>query len=127
MKLESIAERLEGLSLGILRTQSIFIHSMPAENTLGVILREDYVGTAINNEMPGYVKGAFQLIVRAGNYVDALALSKNINTRLRQEGGVLPGISKLNYIRPTMEPYIFPRSPAGLWEASVKWECCYVE
>lgn len=127
MNLLSIAERMEGLSLGLVRAQNVFVHSMPAEVTKGVMVRENFGGTEINNEMLGYVKAEFQLIVRDSNYLAADTLVKAISAAMRQEGGTLPGMRQLNYLRPVMEPYIYPLTVGGLWEAYVKWEACYVE
>lgn len=131
MNLEAFAAKLESDGHGLTRATSIFVHSKPADKD-GVMLREYFGGTGIDPELPGMRKGPFQLIVTTGNYQQGKALAEAISAKWNTDDPanpkpfVITGITKVNYLRPRSEPFVYPLSPGNRWEFLVNFEACYV-
>lgn len=124
MNLNSIAEYLTGeTDLAIGRT--LFSHFLPADVTVGVMLRNTPVGTQINPEVPDLRKAPFQVIVRDTDFAHGAARADEISKVLNFLEKELTGMAT-KYMRPRTEPYAYPLSAGNLWEFMVNFDCCYV-
>jgi hypothetical protein len=127
MNLESIAEKLELTpTLALTRGQNLFVHAWPASAPVGVLLRDDFGGTPIDNYLPGYIRAGFMVIARSSDYPSAHALAKAVSDALTLTNVQLPGMD-VRHILPRIQPVVFPNSAGSVWEFLVAFDACYVE
>lgn len=125
MNLVNIADKLEGLGLGV-QGVSVFINHFPAQATPGILLRERLVGAQINHDLPGYIKFSFQAIVRASNYSTAELLANQVALGLKIQNQTM-GTWKVNYIRPQSIPVPFRLSIGEIIEYNIDFDACVVD
>lgn len=131
MRADILATILEDAGLGVIG-ETIFIHHMPDACAEGVLIRLPLIGIPIDHELPGYIKGRVQVIVRATaqSAGDALAsevmkaLTIYATEYLDPETGVFA--MKINYLRADTLPIVYPRSVGNLKEWSINFDCCHV-
>lgn len=125
MWLDNIALLLREATVPGLPRNSVFVQTIPADLSIGVMVASGYQGMKVDPELPGYHKGPMQLIVRAKTSLAAeeiaLALSEILNFEGRDVGDIL-----VNYIRPRHLPAVFPSSKGDHYEASVNFDICFV-
>jgi hypothetical protein len=124
MILETVAQILADNDCGQLR-KSIFVEFMPTKHK-GILLIGSTAGGQIDEELPGYYRGSFQLIVREKDHVKgkelALKAIKALSIQNQQVGEV-----KLNYVRARHLPVFYKRSEGGSLEWSVNFDTNYVD
>jgi hypothetical protein len=125
MNLLPISDKLQALNLGVEGT-SLFVDMMPSETVNGILLRNRLSGTPINWYLPGYLKGQFQVIVRAQTYDEGLALMNQVTSALTLYETSL-GAIYIKYMRPKMLPVVFPLSNGENIEYSVYMDVCFTE
>lgn len=124
MNLESIAEKLEQDGVGS-RAHDIFINHMPTDAESGILLRDPYIGTAFDYELPNYRDTRFNVATRSKNYADAKNLMWSVIRSLMVSNTSLTGMA-VKFIRPRTEPIPFPKSVAGYYEFLVIFDAVYV-
>jgi hypothetical protein len=125
MNLVPLALRLARMRLAR-QGVDLFVQMMPLDAPSGVLLRCPPPGTKINNELPGFYRGDFQVIVRGESYDDTEARMVNVVAALTLNQ-VDEGPQHFNFCRPTTQPVSFPLSRGNLVETSVQFEACWVE
>jgi hypothetical protein len=91
MKTEVIAQMLVDAGLGTLGTD-VFFYSMPENHPKGILVIDNPEGTPLDENLPGYKKDEFRVIVRDSDYLQAMATAKQVMTALdiyRETHGVL--------------------------------------
>lgn len=124
MKLESIAEYLEGLGYGR-RGKDIFALHMPEKATVGILLLNPLQGVPIDHELPGYRKGHFTVIIRHSSYSDGKELAEQISNELTLLEKQLTDVL-IKYVRPRTEPIAFPNSKGDNLEFAVTFDTAYI-
>jgi hypothetical protein len=127
MNLEAIAAKIAELEPTLIVGENLFVHGFPPDVEFGAMLRLAFGGTDLDHELPGYIKAEFQFIVRGRTYDQTVNIAKSVQEKLNLYNATITGITKVNYIRPKMEPFIFPTSPGHMWEALVNFEVCYLK
>lgn len=128
MDLVTLARLLEAeeLDLRITGTQkNLFVIHMPAQVTVGVLLRELSPGATVDHEIPRFHRTTFQAIVRHDDFLKGRKLAEDVSRVLSMECVDLDGMH-VHYIRPDNLPYVFPASQGDLLEFSVNFDACYV-
>lgn len=127
MRIDLLADLLEAAMPGT----KIFEDEMPADARAGVLLRLPLLGVPIDWEIPGYLKGQVQAIVRAQKVDTGDALAKKVGDALTftersftDANGV--EVMFVNYLRPRTLPIIYPRSDGNGKEWSINLDACYV-
>lgn len=124
MNLESIAEKLELDGVGN-RAFDIFINHLPTEAERAILLRDPYIGTPIDPELPNYRVTRFNVAARAKSYQEGKELMSQVMRSLTLSNTALTGM-EVRYIRPRTEPIAFPMSQAGMFEFLVIFDAVYV-
>lgn len=125
MNLYPLAQRLHGLGIGTMG-QTLFIRSMPATVTTGILLLSDLSGTQLDYELPGFKRTGFQVIVRHTDYAQGVALMGQVTAALTLLKTTV-GDFYVHWIRPKHEAVVFPTSEGDLLEISVNFEAVYYE
>jgi hypothetical protein len=124
----AIVKKIEDLALGV-AGQSLFVHEMPAECKVGILVRLPLTGIKIDHELPGYHRGSTQFIVRAPSHTvgqplaDALLAAFTLNevTLLDAEGKGM----HLKHMLPKTLPIVYRRSDGNGVEWSINFELAY--
>lgn len=125
MKLTIAAQRLADLNVGQLGS-TIFINSMPADTTQGVLLRDLDQGSLINHYLPGYIDTTFRVAARSSDYLSGLQLAWSALQALTIKGELAIGPGLVKQMLPMNEPRAYQRSVGGLWEFEVDVSIQYV-
>lgn len=124
MNLEQMATAIEDAGLAVSK-KTLFINRLPVTVRSGVLLRTTTLGTPINYELPGHLKGKFQLIVRDPDYVIGMTLAQAISDALTMNETQLDGMY-VRYVRPHNLPVAFPVNDSDLIEFSVNFDACFI-
>lgn len=125
MWLDDMAEFLRLKTIPGLPANSVYVHALPADVKVGIMLTTGYQGMPIDKEIPRFHKGPMQMIVRAKKSIDAEAIAQAASDHLEIEGADVGSIH-VNYVHPGHLPALFPSSKADLYEASVNFDVCFV-
>lgn len=125
MNLDSVAEYLELQLIGT-RGVDIFINSMPAENTPGLLLRQPFSGSKVDYELVGYRKTSFMLVSRARTHQAATTLLDAACLKLKLVNSTALAGMKINYMRQRHEAIPFPVTPGNMSELLVNIDANYV-
>lgn len=123
MILKEMAMILEANNIGSLGTD-LFIHSMPYDISIGVLLLNRMSGDLIDHELKGIRRGGFQVIVREANYDDTLINS--IIPLLTIQGKIINGLD-VKYILPKSDPIVYPATDGNNIEYSVNFDAVYAK
>lgn len=124
-RLEAIADYLETQGHGVIG-RDIFVHFMPENVKAGVLLLDPIIGQEIDHYAPGYRNNGFlRLVVRSQTYTEGFERAKDVSEELNFERKQLVGIF-MNYIRPRIEPVVFPNSKGDNLEFLVTFDVGYV-
>lgn len=132
MWLEDIANYIRSANIDGIGSK-VFIYTMKATDT-GAMITSHNTGLPVNNDIPDYYKGPFQLIVRANDprsaNAQATAIWNLLNSHEKEKLGQgvtfeLPSIF-VNFIYPRHLPVVYPRSDGDFFEASVNFDICFV-
>lgn len=117
-----LAELLEGEGFGSIGT-NIFINNVPFEVTEAIMVRPPMSGFRIDQELPGYFKSTFCVVLRTAGDLGlledkALEVSESL-TMYEQDIGTE---FHINYMRPLQLPYSYPITKGELVECKVDFE-----
>jgi hypothetical protein len=122
MLANSLVEKLKTLSLT--GSPVIKTGALAATHEIGVLVKSPLDGMKVDPEMPGYVTGAIQIVVRHKDPIAGDALAKEISTKLTVKGTPMPLTGyTLKCFYPMSEPIMFPPNDAALFEFSVTFQC----
>ena len=116
-----IEENVSSLKTGT----TIFINQMPADIEFGVLLKDGYLGTEIDEDIPGLRRGKFQIIVRGKNRVQCLDTINAISEIMSMDEYDFDGVI-MKSLRPTHEPIPYMVSIGNNYEYSVNLSAIYV-
>lgn len=125
--MEQIVTVLQAASLGTPGT-SLFAYKMPSNVSVGIVALNPLAGGAIDWDMPGYLKGSFQLIIRHPKIPDARTMAEAASQALTWfVPRSLPALAGaplvlVNRCLPRHTPIGFPRSDNDLVEFSVNFD-----
>jgi len=132
MRSDLIAKLLQDNGAGKIGS-TIFLHFMPVECKKGVLIKEPLAGMQTNNELPGFYKTRFQIIVRAPTQTEGDALVKIIQKAIlmKQERSFYePGSNafamKVLHCLPDSLPIRFPRLEGNEIEWSLNYQISFV-
>lgn len=123
MILKEMAQILVDNGIGTLGVD-MFIHFMPYDVAVGILLLPKQTGDLIDNEVEGLRKGGFQLIVRMPDYDDSFISS--IIPLLTIKGKVINGLD-VKYILPRTDPVVYPATDGNNIEYSVNFDTVYAK
>lgn len=123
MILREMAALLEDGNVGTLGVD-MFIHFMPQDVSVGILLLDRMSGNLIDNEIKGMRRGGFQVITRGPNFDDTLINS--IVPLLTIEGKVVKGLD-VKYILPKADPVVYPATDGNNIEYSVNFDAVYAK
>lgn len=124
MDLIALADRLEAAGVGV-KAESIFLHMMPAEAQLGVLLRSPLNGVAVDWELIDYYKSSIQVIARSHDFEDGEAKIKAAVDALTIHMDTQVGGMWVRYLRAATLPAAFPLSKGNFTEFNVRMDICY--
>jgi len=132
MRSDLLAKRLQDKGVGNIGTD-IFLHFMPVECSKGVLVKEPLHGMILNNELPGFIKTNFQIIVRAGNQVEGQDLVDRVSAAMKikneltlVESGSGEFAMKIIQCLPSNLPIRFPRLDGNEIEWSLNYHISFV-
>lgn len=102
----------------------LFVYSMPAPVTAGVLLTHESAGNRVDHEMPGIFEGRFQVIVRDTDYDLGFQRAWEIFYLLTLLEQDLTDYI-VTYCRPRHTPMPFSRSDGDLIEFSINFDLRY--
>lgn len=119
---------LDGMPLDSAGSQIIRVATLEADLPRGILVKTPIDGLMSNPEMPGYLKGTIQVIVRGTDPEADDALARSIMAGLRVIGEPLSLVNyRLNCFYPlNEEPIMYPINDGGLFEHSINFECVAV-
>lgn len=130
MNLDVLSQVITAADLGTLG-KDLFQHHMPDAVTEAIMLKEPLAGTTINHDLPGYLKGQIQLVVRSSTNATGDAKANRLlsvltihNEAYADKNGVF--LMKIVYLRPRTLPIIYPRTPGNTIEWSIVFDACYL-
>jgi hypothetical protein len=126
MNLDVIMKIISDAGLGV-EGSTLFQHRMPAEKKTGILLRNPLDGIPINPELPDYVRGKLQVIVRNSDQGKGDQLSNKIMKLLTiynkdysdADGHLLVSIKQMY---PSTLPVVYPRSDGNGIEWSINFD-----
>lgn len=133
MWLRAFAYKLESENVGRVDDpdRSIFLFHMNSDVKKGVVLVTPLTGTPRDEELPGFVKGSFQVIVRDQKHedgydrclavIEALTVKEQIDLFLKGSANPSDTVRVLR-CHARHEPASFPRSPGGHVEWSLNFD-----
>lgn len=131
MNLSHIADMIVAAGQGVIG-KTLFIHHMPETCAKGVVLRTPLDGIPVNNYLPDYYQGKFQVIIRDKTHAsgqpraDALFdLLEMYNRDFLDKKGKL--VMRIVQSYPCTKPIVYPRSPDNLIEWSITFDVTYLE
>lgn len=123
---EDLVGYLESKAAGT-RGRDLFINEMPAGCNQGVVLLDTYVGTPIDEYLPGYYRGNFRVAVRSPDQVSGRLFAKKIVKLLKIERETAMGSTSVKLMLPLNLPRSFRRSDGGYWEFQIDVDVNYVD
>lgn len=114
MILEKIADRIDEANLDA----PVFINFMPSESSPAILISDPLTGIETDQELRGFYKSTFDIVVRDTNYQKGEALCKAVVEAISLESKAI-GEVKFYYIRGDHLPVSYPASEAGIIEFSV--------
>jgi hypothetical protein len=131
MKLEILAQLIQDAGLGTIG-EDIYVHSMPADVTSGVLLRDPLAGTKVDPGLPGYYRSRLQTIVRAPDHASGKTRSEAVAKVLEMGKRIFNNADgslamQVNYIYLEQLPIVYPWTPANVLEWSLNFVTSYVE
>lgn len=131
MNLKILAQLLEDAGHGT-QGEDIFIASMPADVTKGILLKDPLSGTKIDPGLPGYYRSRLQAIVRAPAHEEGDTLAKAVAKTLEMGKRIFNDadgklLMQVNYIYLEQLPIVYPWTPANVLEWSLNFVTSYVE
>lgn len=103
----------------------VTIDTMPISTTKGLCLRSSISGDNLDHELPGFMKGAFRLIVRSAKYAEGMKLVDTATAALTVDIPQDVGFMHVRYCRARTTPMIYPVSDGNLREFAVNMDICY--
>lgn len=125
MKLEPIASWLQQQGVAV-QGQDLFINFIP-QGMSGILLRDDFGGTRIDHELPGFYKGSFMVIARHADYATSKGLAKSAVATLQLLANTTVDGVSFRYLRPRALPFVYAPSPGQMVESSVTVDACFVD
>lgn len=125
--MEQIVTVLQAAGLGTPGV-SLFAYKMPPSVTQGIVVLNPLAGGDIDWDLPGYLKGSFQTIIRAAKIPDGRALALRVSDALSwMAPRTLPANAGVPLVivkrcLPRHTPIGFPRSDNDLVEFSVNYD-----
>lgn len=104
----------------------LFMYHMPETVKRGILVLHSLTGARFDNDINGYKKAKFQLIIREVDFQSGYALAKQAMTALKVER-VTQGLAYFHFINPLHDPVAFPKSAGDFIEFSVNFETIYTE
>lgn len=125
-EIEDIGTLLEAAGIGTLGYDILLYHSNDDSPNPTTILYPSNDPPAINPELPFYLKGKFQTIVRANEYAAGLELSKSIIAALTIHNEETTQMT-IKEIRPLWQTRVYRRAESGHIEFSTTFQITYVQ
>jgi hypothetical protein len=119
---DDIADVLAAATLPDIDSASqIFVYSMPADVSVGILLAPIPNTFYVNDEMPGYYRGEFLVVVRHKTQEQAQTLAEAISGRPSAPGALdtkeYQGNGRfIKRMKATTLPHAFPRSDGDFYE-----------
>lgn len=126
MWIDDLADHLIAQSIPELADDAVFVHTIPAGKVPALMLASGYNGIPVDPELPGYHKGALQIIARASRSVKAEEIAQKVSDALEITSSTDVGNLTVHYLRPRSLPAVFPRSNGDYYEASVNFDICFL-
>lgn len=125
MFIEALADYLESKDVGAVGSD-LFAHDFPPSVKQGVLLKEPVTGIGFDHELPGFIKGRYEVIVRHFNHEDGLEFAMSVWDALNVKQPIKMGDVKVNYVRPLNLPAVFPVFESDQIEYSIVIDACFI-
>lgn len=106
-------------------TTHVYLYTSPAESSTCIILLPSFDPLPIDHELPGYMKGKFQTIIRHGEDEAGMLLAKDIADKLTLLTTEATTIN-IKRCHPLHEARRYRRSDSGVLEFSINYEIVFV-
>lgn len=100
----------------------VFVQTIPVETLPAAMVVVPLTGVNVDEELPGYHEGSFQIIVRAKNPSQAYTLAKAFSDGLTLRNTEVTANTYITRLQPRHLPVVYPRSTADQFEASVNFD-----
>ena len=116
----------EGISSLAGSTNRVFLYEMPPTLDYGVLLVPVPNSFRIRHDTPGYLSGAFMVVVRHNDLESALSLGDELRAAINKRNVDTTDFF-IQQMVPMEVPYAFPRSEGDKYEVLVAGEIWYSE
>lgn len=123
--LDIVADRLIAAGLGV-PGETLFIYHSPEQIKRCLLILPSLDGVELDEELPGYKKMPFQVIVRDMDYQSGLTLAKKVVSALNLSRQSVNGV-EIKRMRATHDPIAFPIPDSDVIEVSVNMWTAFVE
>lgn len=100
----------------------VYVQTIPPETIPAAMVVVPLVGVNVDEELPGYHEGSFQIIVRAANPSQAYTIAKAFSDGLTLRNTTVSANVYITRLQPRHLPVVYPRSTADQFEASVNFD-----
>lgn len=114
MIIENYASYLYRAGVGVIG-ETLFVHQMPSEVISGILLTTAQGGIQFDNELKGYYKDIFRLVVHSDSLSDGVSLVDAVLSRCEIEDTQVGDIC-FNYVRPINYPEPYRQEGTGRFE-----------
>lgn len=125
MIIDVAAEVLAEAKIGV-PGSSLFVYHAPENVKKCVLVTNLLNGTERDENLPGYKKTQFEVIVRHTEYQSALSIAKKVVAALDFHRKTVNGIY-VQRMRPTHDPIPYPIADSDVLEVAVNLWAVYVE
>ena len=122
---EAIAQVLQDAKLGIPGT-TLFVYHVPDSVRNCILVIDSHDGIELDDNLPGYRKGNFKVIIRQTNYKSAMTIAKQVVSALDLHRLTVNGIYVIR-MRSTHDPIAYPIPDSDVIEVAVNLWVAYVE
>ena len=96
----------------------LFAFRAPEERDTCILVLEDLTGIAIDENLPGYIKGPFKIIVRNPDHQSAVTIASLVGAALNLHRQTVNGFYVVR-MRQTATPITYPTPSSDVIEVSV--------
>jgi hypothetical protein len=126
---EALAQMIAVAGYGV-EGQSLFVYQIPANCSIGIVVRAPVEGVPYNGYIPGYLVGSYQVIVRDVDFEDGSRRADQIMSLLTFSNRDFDLVEKqvhVNHSIPRTHPIVYPRMDNNQMEWSITFDLNAVE
>lgn len=123
--IDALAEHIEGLAIPDVPAL-VYVQNIPSDVDEAIMIAGPPSGVDVDPELPRFLKGGFQMVVRAKTSSRAEVIAQTVSDAVETYETVPGTIIEIRHIIPRHLPISFPRSDGDYFEAVVNFDLCFI-